>query len=86
MSEQLSSHLSGDLVDTREIVRIHCSLFQVVLPNQAEMMFNVVKEKGIPCCYVLYEGTWYYKGHVTRSNVCCITRRLCSLFDISYTD
>ncbi|CAB4004974.1 S9 family peptidase [Paramuricea clavata] len=29
---------------------------KIVLPNQAEMMFNAVKEKGIPCCYVLYEG------------------------------
>jgi hypothetical protein len=64
----------------------HCSLFQVVLPNQAEMMFNAVKEKGIPCCYVLYEGTWNYKGHVTRSNVWYITRKMGSLLDISYTD
>ena len=56
MSEQL--HIGADICQTQaKFVRIHCSLFQIVLPNQAEMMFNAVKEKGIPCCYVLYEGT-----------------------------
>ncbi|XP_028398795.1 uncharacterized protein LOC114522328 [Dendronephthya gigantea] len=29
---------------------------KVVPPNQSELMFNAIKEKGIACCYVLFEG------------------------------
>ena len=29
---------------------------QIVPPNQAEMMYKAVKEKGIPTMHVLFEG------------------------------
>jgi dipeptidyl aminopeptidase/acylaminoacyl peptidase len=40
-----------------DILQYLYPLFQIVPPNQAELMYNAIKEKGIPCCYVLYEGT-----------------------------
>jgi dipeptidyl aminopeptidase/acylaminoacyl peptidase len=30
--------------------------FQIVPPNQAEMMYKAVKDKGIPTMFVLFEG------------------------------
>jgi dipeptidyl aminopeptidase/acylaminoacyl peptidase len=32
---------------------------KVVPPNQAEKLYNILKEKNIPTCYVTYEG----EGH-----------------------
>jgi dipeptidyl aminopeptidase/acylaminoacyl peptidase len=29
---------------------------KVVPPNQAETMFNAVREKGLPCAYIAFEG------------------------------
>lgn len=37
-------------------VFIYILFLQIVPPNQAEMMYKAVKEKGIPCMYVLFEG------------------------------
>ena len=31
-------------------------IFQVVPPNQAQMMYEAVKAKGLPCCLVMFKG------------------------------
>ena len=36
---------------------------QVVPPIQAEMMFNAVKAKGIPCAFILYKG-WSLNSNI----------------------
>jgi dipeptidyl aminopeptidase/acylaminoacyl peptidase len=43
--------------------QVHCPVIflqgledKVVPPNQAETMFNAVREKGLPCTYIVFEG------------------------------
>jgi hypothetical protein len=38
------------------IARKHFSLWQIVPPNQAEMMFNAIKAKKIPCALLMFKG------------------------------
>ena len=33
--------------------------FQIVLPSQAEMMYEAIKKKGIPTMFVLFKGLFY---------------------------
>ena len=32
------------------------NFLQIVPPNQAELMFESIKKKGIPCALVMFEG------------------------------
>lgn len=42
-------------------MRINPIHLQIVLPNQANAMFEAVKSKGLPCAYVLFPGTFCYE-------------------------
>lgn len=56
-------HIFHDRSPIKHIEKFNCPIafFQgdedkIVPPNQAKMMFDAVKEKGLPCAFVLFEG------------------------------
>lgn len=52
----LSSIFNVDLICINMHELLHTSQGWVVPPNQAETMFNAVREKGLPCAYIAFEG------------------------------
>jgi acetyl esterase/lipase len=52
----LSSIFNVDLICINMHELLHTSQGWVVPPNQAEIMCNAVREKGLPCAYIAFEG------------------------------
>jgi dipeptidyl aminopeptidase/acylaminoacyl peptidase len=67
-------YLERSPIYSADKIKCPCAFFQgtddkVVPPNQAEMMVNALKERGIPVAYVLFEGEGHGKSASTEDLV-----------------
>ena len=46
---------------------------QIVLPSQAEMMYEAIKKKGIPTMFVLFKGLFYELVTIFRNHTIMAT-------------